>query len=64
MKEYWNKPEATAEAITPAGWFKSGDVARIDAAGNVYIMDRMKVEAVRASGWRKRAYAIPCTAWR
>ncbi|MEM1245387.1 MAG: long-chain-fatty-acid--CoA ligase [Acidobacteriota bacterium] len=41
MKEYWNRPEATAEAIR-GGWFHSGDVARIDADGFIYIQDRIK----------------------
>ncbi|MVW16854.1 AMP-binding protein, partial [Escherichia coli] len=33
MKGYWGKPEATAQAITEDGWFRSGDLARRDAAG-------------------------------
>ncbi len=39
---YYNDPEATAEAITADGWFRSGDIARIDAEGYVYILDRKK----------------------
>ncbi|MHD0175196.1 AMP-binding protein, partial [Corynebacterium diphtheriae] len=38
MKGYWGKPEATAQAITEDGWFRSGDLARRDAAGNYYIV--------------------------
>ena len=38
---YWNKPEATAETFTD-GWLHSGDMARIDDDGFVYIVDRMK----------------------
>ena len=41
MKEYWNQPEATAEAIRD-GWFYSGDGATVDADGFVYIQDRIK----------------------
>ena len=41
MKEYWNNPEATAAAI-PDGWFRTGDLARFDEAGNIYIVDRKK----------------------
>ncbi len=41
MREYWNRPEATAEAIRD-GWFYSGDGATIDAEGFVYIQDRIK----------------------
>jgi len=42
MKGYWNNPQATAEAITPEGWFKTGDYATIDADGYVRIVDRKK----------------------
>ena len=38
---YWNKPEATAEAFTD-GWLHTGDLARIDDEGLVYLVDRMK----------------------
>jgi len=38
---YWNKPEATAEAFT-GGWLYSGDLARIDDEGLVYLVDRVK----------------------
>ncbi|MWA01609.1 AMP-binding protein [Actinomadura sp. LD22] len=39
--EYWNRPEATAEA-NRGGWFHSGDLARRDARGYLYIVDRKK----------------------
>ena len=42
MKEYWHRPEATAEAITQDGWLKTGDVAVLDDEGFVYIQDRIK----------------------
>jgi long-chain acyl-CoA synthetase len=38
---YWNKPEATAEAFVD-GWLHSGDLARIDDEGLVYLVDRAK----------------------
>jgi len=41
MVGYWNRPEATAEALVD-GWLKSGDVAVMDADGFVYIQDRVK----------------------
>ena len=38
---YWNKPEATASAFTD-GWLHTGDAARLDEEGFVYIVDRWK----------------------
>ena len=42
MGGYWGKPEATAAAITPDGWLRSGDGGHIDADGYVYVTDRIK----------------------
>ena len=42
MTGYWNQPSATAEAITPDGWFRSGDAGSLDADGYLYIQDRVK----------------------
>ena len=41
MREYWNRPEASAETLVD-GWLHTGDVARRDADGFVYIEDRIK----------------------
>jgi fatty-acyl-CoA synthase len=41
MKEYWGKPEATAEAFA-GGWFHSGDLVRQDEDGYIYVVDRIK----------------------
>jgi long-chain acyl-CoA synthetase len=42
MKGYWNKPEETAQTITPDGWLRTGDIARTDSDGYFYIVDRLK----------------------
>jgi len=41
MSGYWNMPEATADCMKH-GYFYTGDVARVDAQGNMYIVDRVK----------------------
>jgi long-chain acyl-CoA synthetase len=46
MKGYYNRPEATAEVIRD-GWFRSGDLARKDADGWYYIVDRSKDMIIR-----------------
>jgi long-chain acyl-CoA synthetase len=46
MKGYWGKPEATAEAI-PDGWFRTGDLARVDEDGYFFIVDRKKELIIR-----------------
>ena len=47
MKGYWNRPDATADAIDSAGWFYSGDIARIDEDGCYFIVDRKKELIIR-----------------
>ncbi len=42
FKEYWNKPEETAESFTPDGWFKTGDKVEVDKFGYYKIVDRIK----------------------
>ncbi|MEU0791847.1 long-chain fatty acid--CoA ligase [Amycolatopsis sp. NPDC005961] len=46
MKRYWRHPDATAEAI-PDGWFRTGDLARRDDEGYLFIVDRKKELIIR-----------------
>jgi long-chain acyl-CoA synthetase len=46
MKGYWNRPDATAEAMR-GGWFHSGDLARVDEDGYFFIVDRKKDMIIR-----------------
>jgi long-chain acyl-CoA synthetase len=47
MKGYWQREEATAEAIDADGWFKSGDIAKMDEDGYFFIVDRKKELLIR-----------------
>jgi long-chain acyl-CoA synthetase len=47
MKGYWNRPEANQEAITEAGWFRTGDMATVDEDGYFFIVDRKKDLIIR-----------------
>jgi len=42
MRGYWNAPEETAQAFFAGGWFRTGDLGRIDARGTVEFVDRRK----------------------
>ncbi len=42
MKGYHNRPDATAEAVTEDGWFRTGDIGRVDEGGYIFVEDRLK----------------------
>lgn len=51
MKGYWQRPDATAEVIDADGWFKTGDIAIIQADGYIKIVDRKK-DMINVSGFK------------
>ena len=47
MKGYWNRPDANKEAIDDDGWFRTGDMAKVDEDGYFFIVDRKKELIIR-----------------
>jgi long-chain acyl-CoA synthetase len=50
MREYWNRPDETAKVLGPDGFLRTGDVATVDEAGFVRIVDRKK-DMILVSGF-------------
>ena len=50
MKGYWQREEETAKMLTPDGWLRTGDIARMDDKGQFYIVDRKK-DMILVSGF-------------
>jgi acyl-CoA synthetase (AMP-forming)/AMP-acid ligase II len=42
MAGYWEDEEATASSFAEGGWFRTGDIGRLDGDGNLYVIDRKK----------------------
>lgn len=51
MRGYLNRPDATAETLTPDGWLRTGDLCRMDSAGNLAVVDRLK-ELIKYKGYQ------------
>jgi long-chain acyl-CoA synthetase len=47
MKGYWQKPDATEAVLSADGWFRTGDMGRIDHDGFFYVVDRVKDMVIR-----------------
>jgi acyl-coenzyme A synthetase/AMP-(fatty) acid ligase len=51
FKGYYKNTKATAESITPDGWYRTGDVGYVDKDNNLYITDRVK-ELIKYNGFQ------------
>ncbi|WP_300673861.1 long-chain fatty acid--CoA ligase [Desulfoluna sp.] len=61
MKGYWNHPEDTARALTPDGWFLTGDIGDITPEGHLCITDRLKDILITSGGKTISPQAIEAT---
>jgi long-chain acyl-CoA synthetase len=50
MDGYWREPQKTAEAMTPDGWYRSGDMGQIGADGALRIVGRVREQFKTAKG--------------
>jgi malonyl-CoA/methylmalonyl-CoA synthetase len=57
FREYWRRPEATAAAFTPDGWFRTGDVA-VRERGAFRILGRASVDIIKTGGFKVSALEI------
>jgi long-chain acyl-CoA synthetase len=51
FRGYWQNPQATAEAFTPDGWYKTGDIGHLDSAGRLILSGRKKDMIVLPNGF-------------
>jgi long-chain acyl-CoA synthetase len=51
FKGYWQAPEKTAEAFTPDGWYRTGDIGHLDPAGRLILSGRIKDIIVLPNGF-------------
>ncbi|MBX3020950.1 MAG: acyl-CoA synthetase [Bdellovibrionales bacterium] len=58
FREYWRKPEATAESFTADGWFKTGDIAECDHDGDYKILGRNSQDIIKTGGYKVSALEI------
>ncbi|TRV82140.1 acyl-CoA synthetase [Streptomyces sp. 130] len=49
---YLNRPDATAAALTPDGWFRTGDMATVDPDGYVRIVGRRATDLIKSGGYK------------
>lgn len=59
FKEYWNRPDATAEAFDADGWFKTGDTAASAGSPPYWrILGRTSVDIIKSGGYKISALEV------
>lgn len=57
FREYWGRPQATVDAFTDDGWFRTGDVAVVDE-GSYKILGRSSIDIIKSGGYKLSALEI------
>lgn len=57
FREYWQRPQATQDAFTDDGWFRTGDVAVLDE-GSYKILGRSSIDIIKSGGYKLSALEI------
>ena len=64
FREYWNRPEATAESFDDEGYFRTGDAVSIDPVTGVFrILGRTSVDIVKTGGHKVSALEVEAKLW-
>jgi malonyl-CoA/methylmalonyl-CoA synthetase len=58
FREYWQRPEETANSFTTDGWFRTGDVAEVDPDGYYKILGRKSQDIIKSGGYKISALEI------
>jgi hypothetical protein len=57
MAGYWRAPEATAAAVAPGGWFRTGDAGYLDDRGYLFVVDRVKDLIITDAGSSRTTFS-------
>jgi malonyl-CoA/methylmalonyl-CoA synthetase len=55
---YWNRQEASLQAFTPDGWFKTGDLATVEHDGYYRILGRISTDIIKTGGYKVSALEV------
>lgn len=58
FKEYYNRPDATTESFTDDRFFKTGDIAGVDASQDYFMIGRSSIDVLKSAGYKISALEI------